>query len=247
MNTVHTPSYEMRIAADGVSRQATERELLEDAIALDGKSIIELGCGRAELTRHVAQGADRHVLALEVDEIQHAHNAARTDLPNVEFRLAGAEAIPAADASFDVALMFKSLHHVPVPEMGNALREIGRVLRPGGLLFVSEPVFAGAFNEILRLFHDEQRVRTAAFDALRAAVAEGLFELVDEIFFDAPYVFADFGEFERRIIGVTHTVHRLTPEVHAEVARRFAAHCGPQGARFASPMRVDLLRRPVAR
>ncbi|MGD9604019.1 MAG: class I SAM-dependent methyltransferase, partial [Gammaproteobacteria bacterium] len=167
MNTVHTPSYEMRIAAVGVSRQATERELLEDAIALDGKSIIELGCGRAELTRHVAQGVDRRVLALEVDEIQHAHNAARTDLPNVEFRLAGAEAIPAADASFDVALMFKSLHHVPVPEMGNALREIGRVLRPGGLLFVSEPVFAGAFNEILRLFHDEQRVRTAAFDALR--------------------------------------------------------------------------------
>jgi len=237
----------MRIAIDGITRHATEREVLEDAIALDGKAIVELGCGRAELTRHVAHGPGRRVLALEVDAIQHARNAARTDLPNVEFRLAGAEAIPAADASFDVALMFKSLHHVPVEAMGTALHEIRRVLKPGGLLFVSEPVFAGPFNDILRLFHDEQRVRAAAFDALRAAVREGYFELVDEVFFNAPYVFADFAEFERRIIGVTHTVHRLTPEVHAEVARRFASHCGSEGARFASPMRVDLLRRPAAR
>ena len=51
--------------------------------------------------------------ALEVDEIQHALNLQTTDLPNVEFKLAGAQAIPAPDNRFDVALMFKSLHHVP--------------------------------------------------------------------------------------------------------------------------------------
>ncbi len=62
------------------------------------------------------------MLALEVDQVQHAINAAIGDLPNVEFGLGGAEAIPAADASFDVAFMFKSLHHVPVPLMPRTCR-----------------------------------------------------------------------------------------------------------------------------
>jgi len=181
-----------------------------------------------------------------VDEVQHQLNAARDDLPNVEFVLAGAQAIPARDSVFDVALMFKSLHHVPVPLMGAALREIARVLKPGGYLYVSEPIFAGEFNDILRLFHDEEAVRAAAFAAVRAAVADGTFELADEIFFLAPNTFADFAEFERKVIGVTHTQHRLSPEVYAQVRARFAACTGPDGARFAAPMRVDLLRKPAA-
>ena len=37
-----------------------------------------------------------------------------------------------------------------------------RVLRPCGLVYISEPIYAGNFNDILRLFHDEQAVRLAA-------------------------------------------------------------------------------------
>ena len=82
----------------------------------------------------------------------------------------------------DVVLMFKSLHHVPVDLMDQALREIRRVLKPDGLVYISEPLFAGEFNEILRLFHDEQKVREAAFSAVKKAVDAGLFRLVEEIF-----------------------------------------------------------------
>lgn len=104
-------------------------------------------------------GRAREILALEVDAIQHALNLAAPALPNVQFAQGGAEAIPAPDASFDIVLMFKSLHHVPVALMGQALREISRVLRPGGVAWISEPVYAGDFNDILRLFHDEKEVR----------------------------------------------------------------------------------------
>lgn len=224
-----------------------EPEVYGRLLALDHARILELGCGRAELTRRIATGGPgRQVLALEVDSIQHAVNLAIRDLPNVEFRLGGAEAIPAADDSFDVVFLFKSLHHVPVEHMPAALREIRRVLRAGGHAYVSEPVFAGAFNEIIRLFHDESRVRSAAFEAVAAAVAGGAFELVEEVFFNTPVRFADFAAFERDVIGVTHTRHHLTPEVRAEVERRFAAHHGADGAHFATPIRVDLLRKPRA-
>ncbi len=53
--------------------------------------------------------------------------------------------------------------------MDAALAEIARVLVPGGWLYVSEPVFAGPFNELMRLFHDEQAVRAAALAALARA------------------------------------------------------------------------------
>lgn len=236
----------MQLMRADVERVCAEWQIYEPLLGLDGASILELGCGKAELTRRIATaGRDRRVLALEVDEIQQALNDRISDLPNVEFRLGGAEAIPAADGSMDVVLLFKSLHHVPVELMPTALEEIRRVLRPGGHVYVSEPVFAGAFNDILRLFHDESRVRLAAFQAVESAVSNGRFELVEEIFFLAPQRFVDFATFERDVIGVTHTRHRLTPETHAEVKRRFEAHLGADGVTFHAPMRVDLLRRPT--
>ena len=66
------------------------------------------------------------------------------------FVAAGAQAIPFEAGRFDLALMLKSLHHVPLDLLDRALAEVHRVLRPGGLLYVSEPVFAGALNEVMR-------------------------------------------------------------------------------------------------
>ena len=129
--------------------------------------------------------------------------------------------------------------------MEPALREIHRVLKPGGLLYVSEPIYAGDFNEILRLFHDEQQVREAAFNTLQQAVAAGLFELVEEIFFNSPMRFDDFADFENKVINATHTAHRLDEELYHQVKSRFVAHQGEDGAHFQMPIRVDLLRRPA--
>ncbi|WP_371414983.1 hypothetical protein [Thiolapillus sp.] len=76
--------------------------------------------------------------------------------------------------------------------MGKALEEIHRVLRPGGRAYIFEPVYAGQFNEILRLFNDEKEVRQAAFDTLKDAVSRGDFALKDEIFFQSKSEFGTF-------------------------------------------------------
>ena len=140
-------------------------------------------------------------------------------------------------------MMFKSLHHVPVDQMDAAMGEIHRVLKAGGVAYISEPVFAGDFNEILRLFHDEQKVREAAFASVKRSVEAGCFELASQTFFSTPMHFADFSEFEAKILKVTHTQYRLSDALYEEVRQKFLRHMTPDGAAFHMPIRVDLLRK----
>ncbi len=236
----------MKIAVEQIDVSCPETEIYNRLLALDHKHILELGCGSAEITRNIAtSGTGRKITALEVDEIAHAKNLQITDLPNVTFALAGAQEIPLAEASVDVVFMFKSLHHVPLDLMDLSLREISRVLKPGGLAYISEPVFAGDFNEILRLFHDEQKVRAAAFNAVKKAVDTGLFSLVEETFFNSPMKFESFADFEKKVLKVSHTHHSLDEKVYQAVKQRFERHLRDDGAHFLMPIRVDLLQRPL--
>jgi ubiquinone/menaquinone biosynthesis C-methylase UbiE len=234
----------MKIAPEIIEQTCPETEVYHRLLALDGKHILELGCGNADITRDIATaGPGRTITALEVDRIAHEQNLQITDLPNVTFGLGGAEAIPLETGSVDVVFMFKSLHHVPVDKMDQSLHEIQRVLKPAGMAYISEPIYAGDFNEILRQFHDEREVREAAFDAVKRAVDTGLFELVDEVFFNTPMDFEHFDNFENRVIRATHTEHKLDAEVYQRVRQLFEAHAGSNGARFLVPIRVDLLQK----
>ena len=236
----------MKIASKNIETSCPETEIYHRLLVLDDKDILELGCGSATITRDIATGGEhRRVTALEVDKIAHEQNLQIADLPNVTFRLAGAENIPLEDTSVDVVFMFKSLHHVPVEEMDRSMREIRRVLRPGGLAYISEPVYAGAFNEILCLFHDEKAVREAAFNAVKKSVDNDLFELMEEVFFNSPMAFEDFADFDNRIIKATHTEHRLDVALYQTVKQRFEAHMTDDGAVFLMPIRVDLLKKPL--
>lgn len=236
----------MKIAVEQIGLNCPESEIYNDLLSLDGKHILELGCGSAEITRNIAtSGMNRKITALEVDEIAHEKNLQITDLPNVSFALSGAQAIPLQNESVDVVFMFKSLHHVPIELMEASMREIKRVLKPGGLAYISEPVFAGDFNEILRLFHDEQKVRQAAFNTIKKAVDEGLLMLQEEIFFNSPMKFENFAEFENNTIKATHSSHKLDEKLYLRVKQRFEQHVSENGAHFLMPMRVDLLQRPL--
>ncbi len=229
-------------------RTSTELDVMAELLPLKGGRVLELGCGRAWMTRHLAENhAVEHIIATEVDHIQHQKNLSISDLPNVSFVFGGAEAIAQPDASIDIVLMLKSLHHVPVDLMKTALAEISRVLKPGGLAYISEPVYRGEFNEILSLFNDEKIVRIAAFKAIKDAVASGMLESADEYFFESPGHFVDWDEFEQRIINVTHTDHAIDVDLYAKIKSAFMQHMETDGAHFMRPSSVDLLRKPLPR
>ena len=234
----------MQISQAQIDETLDEQTLYESLLPLDGATIVELGCGAGLHTRNIALGgADRQVRAYEVDSVQHEKNLAAQKPDNISFKFGGAEKIDEADDSVDVVMLFKSLHHVPVDSMHSALKEIHRVLKPGGFCYVSEPIFAGDFNEVLRLFHNEEHVRQCAFDAVKSAVEEGLFKLERQVFFTSPVHFDDFADLDTKIIQATHTEHRLDDQTYAQVEQAFSRHLTDSGADFLAPMRVDLLRK----
>lgn len=237
----------MQIQNPSAQTRCNELDLIGQHLPLAGATVLELGCGTARMTRLLVERFPiARLIATEVDQIQHAKNLASEHPAIIEFREGGAQAIDLPDNSVDVVFMFKSLHHVPRELMAQALREIARVLKPNGLAWISEPVYAGAFNDIVRLFHDEKIVRELAFQALEQAVAAGELELVQQIFCNTETRFADFAEFETRIIKVTHTQHRLDDALYQQVQERFNTHVGAEGAKFPNPARFDVLRKPLA-
>jgi ubiquinone/menaquinone biosynthesis C-methylase UbiE len=238
------PSPQVLFTPTSPYRTAEDVDIVAEILDLQGANVLELGCGAAWTTRMLMERfAPAHIDATEVDRIQHEKNLKVAGLPKVSFRYGGAEAIDAPDGSYDAVLMFKSLHHVPMPVMDQALGEIHRVLRPGGHALFLEPVYAGAFNDLLRLFNDEGEVRTAAVAALNRALAQGRFTLEAEIFYETPGTYADWETFEEHFLKVTHTALDIDKARYEQIRAAFLAHMTPDGAHFRKPHRVDLLRR----
>ena len=235
----------MQLMKTGALPECSDAELIARYLPLQDSTLLELGCGTAFTTRRLAESyPSLRIIATEVDRIQHAKNLQIDDLPSVSFRYGGVEAIDAGDASIDAVVMLKSLHHVPLDLLDQGFTEIARVLRPGGLVYISEPVYAGEFNEILRLFNDEKTVREAVFAAIQRAAAAAYFELVKEIHCHSVSRFEGFAAFEQRILGATHSNFDLDDALLAQIKAKFLPHIGTDGvAQFLTPLRIDILRR----
>jgi SAM-dependent methyltransferase len=221
-----------------------EIDFLRTLVPLEGARAVDLGCGNGDFARKLlSEGRVAVVDAFEVDEIQHSKNVLAPRVAGLNFCSGGAQRIALDDESRDLVVMMKSLHHVPPELMARAFAEIRRVLVPGGYLYISEPVFAGPFNDIVKLFHDEGVVRAAAYAALKEADGQKVLRLVSEHEFMAPLFFRDFADFERRIIQATHSEHVLSEALKSEVRAKMDTHMTPQGAHFVRPMRIDLMRK----
>jgi ubiquinone/menaquinone biosynthesis C-methylase UbiE len=130
-----------------------------EPLAVAGKDVLEVGCGRGGgasfLARYHRPGT---VLGVDLSSEAIARCRELHVLPGVEFREGRAEALPCSDSSVDVVINVESSHCYA--SMSKFLREVARVLRPGGHFAICDlraatgweqlrPAFEAAGLEIL--------------------------------------------------------------------------------------------------
>jgi SAM-dependent methyltransferase len=126
------------------------RALIAAAGVRPGSRALDVGCGPGALTTELAElvGAEQ---VTAVDPSTPFVEACRQRLPGITVSVAGAEALPFADASFDVALAQLVVNFVADPPAG--VREMRRVTRPGGTVAAAVWDYAGEMT-LLRRFWD---------------------------------------------------------------------------------------------
>lgn len=210
-------------------------------MAVDGRTVVDVGCGDGGLVRALAA---RHAVAIGVELAAEplARARARAPVAGERYVEGVAQALPLDDASADVVVFRHSLHHVPGNALDRALAESARVLRPRGVLYVQEPLAEGPYFELLRLVDDETVPRAAAHAAIRRAGDHGLRQ-AREVRFDAAVVHASFEAFRDRVLLADAARAADFPAHEIELRERFASLAGVLGARFefSQPTRVDLL------
>jgi ubiquinone/menaquinone biosynthesis C-methylase UbiE len=105
-----------------------------------GMSLLDCGCGPGSITVALAQMlAPGEVVGIDIGEPQIERSralAAERGVSNVRFQLGNVYELPFPDASFDAALANAVLEHVREPL--RALKEMRRVLKPGGVVGVTD-------------------------------------------------------------------------------------------------------------
>ncbi len=123
------------------TRRRSYRKLREAAQVGSGERVLDVGCGPGYFVRVLGRtvGPTGSVVGLDAapEMIEYARRRSLRQ-PNCSFEIGTAESLPFVDASFDVVVSSLFVHHLPDELRLQAVREMKRVLRPGGRLLLAD-------------------------------------------------------------------------------------------------------------
>lgn len=190
-----------------------------------GMRILDLGCGPGAHLGLLAElvGEHGHVTGLDVDGdgVTVARRLWDVEIAGNRMSVLQADvmALPFDDRDFDAVWASMVFHHLPEP--GAALRELTRVIRPGGRIALLDGDLGCSFPSLPWPPELEDRVRAASWRAARERYGDAL-----------PYHYDPF--FSRHMLGLLHqtggfvqcSIHAIPEVVHAPVAEDEAKRLG---------------------
>jgi SAM-dependent methyltransferase len=118
--------------------------------------ILDFGCGYGRSLGELFNSGYRNLIGFDFSPAMIA--GARTRFPEITFHEIQSSTIPLPDASIDGALLFSVLTCVPTDDGQRAMvAELHRVLRPGGLLYISDLWLQTDERNVMRYARDETK------------------------------------------------------------------------------------------
>jgi ubiquinone/menaquinone biosynthesis C-methylase UbiE len=146
-----------------------------EGIDLEGARLLDAGCGAGDSTRSLALRFHPSRL-VAIDLMPEMVALARTVAPAAEVKVGDVSALAEPDGAFDAVFVLGVLHHVPGWKL--ALRELARVLAPGGVLLLEE--LRGRAVDLEDRFVGTRHPKEARFEwpELRRAIVDAGFEIL---------------------------------------------------------------------
>lgn len=145
--TWSAPLYDLGCVVVGFGRRFRQQTIHHAALDV-GERILDVGCGTGALTLLAADVVGPSGSAIGIDPspsmVRVAQRHAAQTNSRAVFQLGVIEALTFEDGCFDVVLSSLMLHHLPPDLKHQGLREIIRVLRPGGRLLLVDVDRPGA-------------------------------------------------------------------------------------------------------
>jgi ubiquinone/menaquinone biosynthesis C-methylase UbiE len=160
-----------------VHAQGADLQTLADLVrGQSGARVLDLGCGAGHVTFYVGPQVGEVVaydLSPEMLDVV-AHSASERGLRNVTTQHGVAESLPFADGSFDYVFSRFSAHHWR--DFDAALREVTRVLKPGGTAVFVDSISPGlplldTYLQTVEVLRDPSHVRSYSQTEWNAALA----------------------------------------------------------------------------
>jgi 2-polyprenyl-3-methyl-5-hydroxy-6-metoxy-1,4-benzoquinol methylase len=111
-------------------------------------SVLDVGCGDGFMSDYIAKKSGAHVIGIDICE--RAIKFATLLTEAVEFHCAELTSLVKRGWKFDCALVIEVLEHIPTEDLAPFVRDLGRCLRPNGVLVVSVP---STLKPVLRADH----------------------------------------------------------------------------------------------
>ncbi|MEN8246615.1 MAG: class I SAM-dependent methyltransferase [Thermodesulfobacteriota bacterium] len=165
-----------------------ELRKIDEFVKLEGKQILEVGCGDGRLTAFLAQKADK-VTAIDPEENQ--IKAAKAAVQGADFQIGYGEALAFPEESFDLVFFSYSLHH---QNCSTALSEARRVLNAKGEILIIEPTVNSEYTKLVTIFQNEEPALLKKAQKAIELFSTGLSRqevFVDHHFFDTEEMFLD--------------------------------------------------------